>query len=676
MNLHSYIESYGTFLPSSSESSLKTVCDITHRVWIPLQLATGIRQRRVTDWHSSLELAQQAVKKCLERSCFSSKDIDLVIGCNISKLDATGMQFDMEPSYALEICRFFNLQPQAAFDLNNACAGIFTGIYLANRLIEAGSIRRALIFSGEHISPLAHTAQQEIESVHDSRFACLTLGDAGVALILDGTQDSSIGFQHCELRTLPEYSRLCIAYPTPYEHGGMIMHTVSSEISSVGTNETAKALIAAIESGHVTMTSSSKVITHQIASALPRRVGRIVNAHFDTKLTRDGQFIDNIGYVGNTASTSHVVALAHAVSQEVICPQNEVVFVVAASGLTIGLFDYKMDDLPEKIAVFKAHGDGRKFPRVESLNQSTDTLRVYDGSMPHIAIAHIAMDFGGHDTTVKSASRIFNKCLQESHVPMDDVDYLIDCGQYHSNGVMEPSQASLIAGEVGLDSKLRKHPLLCFDTPNGGLGWLYGAYVAQFLLNKGSFDGQSRYGMLTAAEGGTKDHIGCFDKLNIGQCTSASLLKTSDGTAGFSHFHFRTYPHFSELRQIKLKCCGTTSHYDVHVNATYEERLLECLVETCQDWLRLNNLHIDDFRYVLLPQISPNFFIKASECLGVSLSQLVDVSGLTGGNDPFTSGVALALATCLRNPDWRQGERALMVASAGGMQVGMAVYTR
>ena len=66
-----------------------------------------------------------------------------------------------------------------AFDISNACAGMFTGISVADAYLKTGLVHRAMVVSGEYITHLTETAQKEIEGPMDSRLACLTLGDAG-----------------------------------------------------------------------------------------------------------------------------------------------------------------------------------------------------------------------------------------------------------------------------------------------------------------------------------------------------------------------------------------------------------------------------------------------------------------------------------------------------------------
>ena len=44
----------------------------------------------------------------------------------------------------------------------------------------------------------------------DSRLACLTLGDSGLALMLEQAPSDAVGFQEIELYTLGKYHDLCV----------------------------------------------------------------------------------------------------------------------------------------------------------------------------------------------------------------------------------------------------------------------------------------------------------------------------------------------------------------------------------------------------------------------------------------------------------------------------------
>ena len=116
----------------------------------------------------SYDLAVKAVEECFAHSRHGPADIDLIVCCNISRFDGPD-EYSFEPGTAVRLRNAFGLRNALAFDITNACAGMFTGIYLANGLIHAGEIRRALIVSGEYITHLTDTAQKEVSGLADQR---------------------------------------------------------------------------------------------------------------------------------------------------------------------------------------------------------------------------------------------------------------------------------------------------------------------------------------------------------------------------------------------------------------------------------------------------------------------------------------------------------------------------
>ncbi len=191
---------------------------------------TGIRNRRVaSDGEGAIELAKQAMSKCFATSRHHPADVDLVISCSISRC-SDHKSFIHEPSLAPVLSEHFECTRAVAFDVGNGCAGMFTAIKILDTLIKAGIIGVGMVVSGERISELMNTAQLEVTGYSDPRFACLTLGDAAVALMLSEAPDRGVGFHSIELYTAGRFSDYCTAKVTRQPHGGLIMSTRSAEL--------------------------------------------------------------------------------------------------------------------------------------------------------------------------------------------------------------------------------------------------------------------------------------------------------------------------------------------------------------------------------------------------------------------------------------------------------------
>jgi 3-oxoacyl-[acyl-carrier-protein] synthase III len=226
------IESIGVYLPPESYSSSEVMMACKNNITFPLEKITGIKTRRMAGKSEfSIDLARNAISDCLLNSKYNPSDIDLVICCNISRYDGIKLA-SFEPGTSIKLSQYFGFNNAIAFDITNACAGMFTGIYIVDALIKTGAVRRGMVVSGEYITHLTQTAQKEIESFMDTRLACLTLGDSGAALILEEASENEVGFQELELQTLGRYSQYCIAKAS--ENSGMIMYTDAVNLTDAG----------------------------------------------------------------------------------------------------------------------------------------------------------------------------------------------------------------------------------------------------------------------------------------------------------------------------------------------------------------------------------------------------------------------------------------------------------
>jgi len=340
------IESLGVYLPPRSITTTEILQDCTTQIRFPLEKISGIKTRRMAGQEEfSLDLAQKAIENCLEKSKYQPTDIDLLICCNISRYDSPD-RVSFEPSTSIKLRKHFGFDNAIAFDLTNACAGMFTGIHLVDNLLNTGAIRRAIIVSGEYITHLTQTAQREMESFMDDRLACLTLGDAGAALLLEKGPNQETGFQKIDLRTFGRYSPYCIAKASP--QGGWIMHTDSVNMTDVAIKSGAKNALAVLESTGWPPDQFQHLIMHQTSRMTLNSARKEINHLLKENILHDGNTINNLEHRGNTASTSHTVALADQILQQRIQTGDKVVFCVTASGLTIGTALYTFDDLPDR----------------------------------------------------------------------------------------------------------------------------------------------------------------------------------------------------------------------------------------------------------------------------------------------------------------------------------------
>ena len=143
------IESLGVYLPPKRVTSKEILRSCRNTVLFPLERLTGIRIRHMAgDTEFSIDLGRQAIGKCLAKSQYNAEDIDLLICCNISRVDGPNFHLSFEPSTSVRLKRQMGFDNALVFDISNACAGMFTAVNVVDGFLKSGFVRRAMIVSG------------------------------------------------------------------------------------------------------------------------------------------------------------------------------------------------------------------------------------------------------------------------------------------------------------------------------------------------------------------------------------------------------------------------------------------------------------------------------------------------------------------------------------------------
>jgi 3-oxoacyl-[acyl-carrier-protein] synthase-3 len=337
----SRIESIGVRLPEQRVSShdLMQRCRPTARV--DLERFTGIRERRVCrEGEDSLSLAVDAAWDCLSRSRHRPADIDLLISCSITKF-VDGLSYRFEPALSLSIKEALGASQSLNFDVTNACAGMLTGISILDAMIRAGRIRCGMVVSGEYITSIADNAARSVRSVASPQFASLTVGDSGAAVIVDRAEHPGEGIRACELVTIAEHSELCIG--KPFRGGpGAAMHTRAAELHEQAIAHALPLVGRALDRAGWSLDEVDVVIPHQ-TSARAIRAGQRQFGKALGGLPRET--VNNLEAFGNTASTTHFVALHRQLREGRLRPEDRVILLGFASGIAVGALAFTVGEL-------------------------------------------------------------------------------------------------------------------------------------------------------------------------------------------------------------------------------------------------------------------------------------------------------------------------------------------
>lgn len=336
----SRFESLGLELPKAILSTEKLMGSARHHPTIDLERLTGIRERRVcSDGEDSFTLAVAAARDCLQHSQYEGRDLDMVICCSITKYKG-GLTHQFEPPLSLSIKEAIGASQAKNFDVSNACAGMMTGVFILNDFIRRGVIRRGMVVSGEYISHLGTNAAQQIRSILSPQLASLTLGDAGVAAIVDQVPRTAPGIELAAFTTLSEHSRLCVGMPATIGPGGK-MYTRARRIHQVAIEDAPPLLAEALEQSGLDFSDIDYLIPHQTSARAIEKGAK----EFEERLGgMPKHVVNNVAERGNTASTTHFVALYEYLQAGRFEPGDRILLLSFASGLEVGVVVFEVHE--------------------------------------------------------------------------------------------------------------------------------------------------------------------------------------------------------------------------------------------------------------------------------------------------------------------------------------------
>jgi 3-oxoacyl-[acyl-carrier-protein] synthase III len=264
----------------------------------------------------------------------------VVISCSITKFSG-GLTQWLEPTMSSAVARGIGAPQAMTFDVSNACAGMLTGVTILNNWIRQGVVERGLVVSGEYISQLSHNAARHIRNIMSKELACLTLGDAGAALLLERAPAGSAGISLAGFTTVADYSRLCLAYPQGHDPGAR-MFTNSRAIQKAAIANTPLLLSEVLDVVGISIHDIDHVITHQTSARAIRKGMARMSEEFGDSPRHDA--VITVDRYGNTASTTHTVALVEELEAGHIAPGDRVALLALASGLEIGVVLLTLDE--------------------------------------------------------------------------------------------------------------------------------------------------------------------------------------------------------------------------------------------------------------------------------------------------------------------------------------------
>lgn len=173
----------GMYVPDKvlTNAYFESIVD-TNDEWI--RTRTGIKERRMLENGATSDLATKAAQDLLEKHNVKPEEIDAIIVATVTP----DMFF---PATACLVQERIGAINAWGFDLSAACSGFLFAFQTGSSLIESGQYNKVLVIGADKMTAITD---------YTDRNNCILFGDAGAAILLERSEDMSLGLQDSILR--------------------------------------------------------------------------------------------------------------------------------------------------------------------------------------------------------------------------------------------------------------------------------------------------------------------------------------------------------------------------------------------------------------------------------------------------------------------------------------------
>jgi len=336
---YAHIVGWGSFLPDKilTNDEIAETVDTTHE-WIYSR--TGISERRIAgEQETTATMAFEAAARALTVADMKPSQIDLIIV-------ATSTPEYIFPSTACRVQDYLGANRAGAFDLSAACSGFVYGLCMASQAIASGMIHSAIVVGTETLSRVTDWKD---------RGTCILFGDGAGAVVLKGSSITG-GVMASTLRSDGSGANLLslpAVYHNPvpslgpeYFHNGQGPGTIKMsgrQVFRFATQAISDSISEVLEKTELSPDDIDLIIPHQANKRI------IESAAKKLKIPVD-RFYLNMNKTGNTSAASIPIALCDAIGEDLLKPDDNVLFVGFGGGLTWAASVVKWDVTPPEIS--------------------------------------------------------------------------------------------------------------------------------------------------------------------------------------------------------------------------------------------------------------------------------------------------------------------------------------
>ena len=325
-NKKAIITGIEAFLPEYilTNDEIATMVDTTDE-WIMSRI--GVKERRILkeDGLGTSHLGAEAVKKLLVKTGTKPEEIDILICATVTP----DMLF---PATANVICDKVGIMNAWGYDINAGCSGFLFSFATVASFIETGLAKKVVLVTGERMSSITN---------YQDRTTCPLFGDAAVAMLIEPTEDLSLGLQDSILHVDG------IGRQFLYQKSGGSMYPATEE--TVKNREhfiyqdgqvVFKYAVSRMADVSVEMMEKHNLKAEDIAFLIPHQANmRIIEATGRRMGLTKEKILINIEKFGNTAGTSIPLVLWE--FEKKMKKGDTLIFSAFGAGFTWGAMYYK-----------------------------------------------------------------------------------------------------------------------------------------------------------------------------------------------------------------------------------------------------------------------------------------------------------------------------------------------
>ena len=177
------ITGLGMYVPAKvlTNAYFESIVDTTDE-WI--RTRTGIKERRMLENGATSDLATKAAEDLIKQHNVKPEEIDAIIVATVTP----DMFF---PATACLVQEKIGAVNAWGFDLSAACSGFLFAYQTGCSLIESGQYKKVMVIGADMMTAITD---------YTDRNNCILFGDAGAAILLERSEDLSLGLQDFILR--------------------------------------------------------------------------------------------------------------------------------------------------------------------------------------------------------------------------------------------------------------------------------------------------------------------------------------------------------------------------------------------------------------------------------------------------------------------------------------------